>query len=310
MMKNKKRPFSRGRRNCIRAGVSAVTVSAAGGVALSGALRPSALQAAPVDCVKSPWAYYPFVNGSAQRALDYGNEALPSMQPVTNEPGQWAVSGAWRGNGIDAGLEIPWFADPVGMQAVMLPRRGAYLIGALIAHGRPMSNSAEVIFRAGQQMPSGSAQVFSEVELKINVNGRAMIDIYDDLGQRRAISIVEKVPETNNGLVAIFAYIDHRPNGEKLVRIYQYIPGTTSRTTRSKSIATLGDISGGPETKHKVVNVGMRRNGYGQTLKHFNGSLSRIHVINFGGRPPIDIDTVLDGLSLSHLAPGPFLENI
>ena len=299
--------FSRSRRDCLKAGFTGV---ASTGLLLGGGLSSTKLIAAPADCIRSPWAYYPFPSSVAQKALDYGNENLPSLMPLTQDSAQWAVQGAWKGNGIDTGLELPWIADPVGMEAIMLPKRGAYLVGVLVGHGRALDTGAEVIFRAGQQVTTDTGQKFSELELKINVNGRAMIDLYDDSGKRAALSVIEKVPDTNNGQVIIFAYIDHRINGEELVRIYQYIPGTTQRTTRSKRIASLGDISGGPASEHKLINIGMRRNGYGHTLKHFNGVITRLNIVNFGNRPPADIDSILDGFSLARMAPGSFMEGV
>lgn len=297
----KRPPLNVARRNCLKGAL--LTGVASGMLGLSDS-RVAA--ANPVNCVRSPWAYYHLsqnLSGTGDPTIDSGNESLPKLLPLTNDPAQWKPV-FWVGNGIDQGLQLPWSADPVGLDALMVPGRNAWLLGVEIFHPEELTVS-EMVYSAGQRyFDSSGVSTGSLIELKINVNGRFTMALWDDNGQKLQAAIPAQAGGPGSERLVVFVYVDHRIGGTATATIYQYLAGTTDRLVSSVSIASLAAITGGVPGPEKYLTVGVGRNVNGNLYKHFNGWIRGLNVLNFGNRPPADLDTLLDELSVRHLVPG------
>jgi hypothetical protein len=295
------------RRNCLKGAL--LTGVASGMLGISGT---KVAAANPVNCVRSPWAYYHLsqnLSGTGDPTTDFGNESLPKLLPLTNDPTQWK-SVFWVGNGIDQGLQLPWLADPVGLDAAMVPSRNAWLLGVEIFHPEELTVS-EIVYSAGQRyFDTEGVSTGNLVELKINVNGRFTMALWDDNGQRLQAAIPTQAGGPGSSRLILFVYVDHRAGGPEIATIYQYTAGTTQRRVSSVSIAELATISGGVAGPEKYLTVGVGRNVNGNLYKHFNGWIRGLNVLNFGNRPPADLDVLLDEMSVRRLVPGTAMEGI
>lgn len=297
------------RRDCLKGGL------VAGGVAsLLGAAgqRQAAAAVNPVNCVRSPWAHYHFstnLSPTGNPALDFGNECLPALRPLTADPLQWKPV-FWFGNGIDRGLEMPWRLDPVGFDALMMPGQGAWLLGVEIYHPKTLLTS-EIVYSAGKRFfDIGGISSANLLELKINVNGKFTLAMWDDAGQKLQTVVPAQAGGPGSSRLIMFIYVDHRPGGPEQATIYQYTAGTTTRLTSSVSIAGLGPITGGASDSRKHVTVGVGRNASNLHYKHFDGWIRGMHIFNFGQRPPANLDAILDELSLRRMVPGNLMGGI
>ncbi|MDH3587765.1 MAG: hypothetical protein OEQ74_00025 [Gammaproteobacteria bacterium] len=263
-------------------------------------------------CVRSPWAYYHLSRALAaggNPASDYGNEALPSLRSLTIDPMQWDW-GSWSGDGSQRGLEVPWTSDPVGLDAVASTGFGALLIGVAIFH--PLSvSSTETIISIGSRRESVAGIENKRVELKLNKSDRANLTVWDDLGIQAAATINQPGVSASGpdaGPVALFVFIDNRPGGPQTASIHQYELGTANRVSKVQSIAALGSITGGATVDpDKVLSVGFSPDIGSATFRHYNGALRGLHVMNFGDKPPSDIDFVMDQLSRTAMMSGRFM---
>ena len=304
-VKNHGKVHTLSRRKMLKAGVGSLV---AGSVSNS-LLYTSDASAAPValPCVRSPWANYSLNVDSVTtlEAFDSGNEALISLQTLSNDPLQWSENpGWWTGNGSDRALEADWILGKDGFDTVLIINESAILLGIEIL--KPVRNfSEEVVYRLGKTVPG---VLRHGIELKINGAGKPQITVWDDAGVSQSIAGKQVVSEVNGGHTCIFVYIDKRDTGSQTMALYQYEAGSIVQSNRVKDISFLGPLSGGVADSAKKVQVGVRRNAAGNFGQFYNGQIRGFHAINFGATPPAYVNDIMDALSVSGMQPEMILD--
>ena len=249
--------------------------------------------------VRSSWAYYPLDNGLG---LDQGNESLPPLQPLSNDPQQWLDNNQWwTGNGTDRSLEVPWDADELGFDELADPTGDAYLLGFEMYMPTAPSGS-EVLFSLGQNFGNGFRP---GIELRTQADDLFYVYLRDDAGQTIVLRTHDKIHSVSNGNLCVFLFIDGRAKGSRTADIYLYNAGTNVHATkvRPKSISTLSPLSGGTLTQFKKISIGAAKSANDTPILHFNGQIRRLNIFNFRNTPPANLAEIMDALSVNFMQP-------
>lgn len=294
--------FSKQRRSILKAGAAAAAMPA-GGLLPGPAARA---EPAPV-CIRSPWVRYSLDAGSLhpdQSSLDSGNEDFPALVPVTADGGQWTDNpDGWTGDGAGRALAMNDAAEPSAFRSVLLPGRSAYLLG-LQLEKTVTTGVTEMLVQAGHLVRGGGRGL----QVKINSIGKPLVTLWDDDGGNFSLAGRDVVSATNGGRCTLFIYLDHRPQGSRTLGIYQFESGTVLHSNRVGSTSHLGHIGGGEASAANRLWVGARQRTSGSLDQFFLGTLRGLTVLNFGNTPPANVGGIMEGLSVTDMAAGPFME--